>query len=293
MRGTTYLSLLLFSALLQFGCLYSAEKRYTIGQPYDPNEEYYFSEDNPQFEEGVPNSFLDGLGNILGVLSKIVIGDKRMSNHRISEETKNFLKEYIKDNNLSDVKVRFNQYSPGGDFMRLWRSKNVNPLLKWTFGLLTWVLELAFPERIFANCGIPYVCGGDHYNPYTNTIHIYSDLPAAAVHEGGHAKDFSLRKYRSIYTFSYMIPILGTFYPEARASDDAIRYFRYRCDLATQMHAFHVLYPAYGSYIGGQFIGLVGVIPGYIVGSRSATEVLRQEPPRECQIAKELESKKK
>ncbi|TGK21987.1 hypothetical protein EHO61_01770 [Leptospira fluminis] len=289
MKGVKIPLLLLLVAILEINCLYSAEKRYTVGQPYEPNEESYFSEEDPQFEEGRPVDFLDSLGNIFGVLSKIVIGDKRMSNHRISEETKRFLKEYIRDNNLKDVKVRFNQYSPGGDFMRLWRSKNVNPLLKWTFGLLTWVLELAFPERLLANCGIPYICGGDHYNPYTNTIHIYSDLPAAAVHEGGHAKDFSLRKFRSWYTASYMIPILGTFYPEARASDDAIRYFRYRCDLATQLHAYHVLYPAYGSYVGGQFIGLVGVIPGFIIGSRSATETLRKGPVRECEILKEME----
>ena len=50
----------------------------------------------------------------------------------------------------------------------------------------------AFPERIFA--AFPFIGGGDHYNPYTNTINIYSDHRAIVLHEGGHAKDFARRR---------------------------------------------------------------------------------------------------
>lgn len=35
---------------------------------------------------------------------------------------------------------------------------------------------------------------GDHYNQFSITINIYSDLVPVVIHEAGHAKDFSMRK---------------------------------------------------------------------------------------------------
>lgn len=295
--------LILASILFLSSCYYSTEKRYTVAQPYEPNEEIYFDDWHPQFEEGEPYSFLDFIGSWvwpLSPFSKLMIWDRRMQNHSFSFETKRYLKEYIRDNNLKDVKVRFNQYAPLDDFKRLLASKTVNPFLKWTIGLYAYVVnDVLLVGRIF---------GGDHYNPYSNTIHVYSDIPAVVVHEGGHAKDFAQREYRSWYALAYSVPVLGAFYPEARASDDAIRYFRYRCDKAEEMTAYRTLYPAYGSYIAGSLSDLVpsspysllistsllaaaagsGHIVGYVREGRAEAEWI----PKECQIANELENKK-
>ena len=42
------------------------------------------------------------------------------------------------------------------------------------------VFYTIFPGRVF---------GGDRYNPFTNTINLYSDHPSIALHEAAHAKD--------------------------------------------------------------------------------------------------------
>ncbi|WP_208757718.1 hypothetical protein [Leptospira dzoumogneensis] len=284
-------------------CYYSTEKRYTVAQPFEPNDQMYFDEENPQFEEGKPYSVLDFIGSwiwIDSLFSKVMIWDRRMQNHKFSFETKKYLMDYIRDNNLKDVKVRFNQYAPISDFKRLWDSKSVNPILKWTIGLYAYVVyDVLFIGRIF---------GGDHYNPYSNTIHVYSDIPAVVIHEGGHSKDFAQREYRSLYALGYAVPIVGAFYPEARASDDAIRYFRYLCDKTEEMTAYRTLYPAYGSYVGGGVSKLLPSSPylalytysiiaaaastGHVVGYVRQKQAEKEWVPKECMIAAELEKKK-
>ncbi|WP_208861245.1 hypothetical protein [Leptospira neocaledonica] len=284
-------------------CYYSTEKRYTVAQPYEPNDKMYFDEQNPQFEEGEPYSVIDFIGSwiwIDSLIAKVMIWDRRIQNHKISFETKKYLMDYIRDNNLKDVKARFNQYAPLDDFKRLWHSKSVNPVLKWTIGLFAYVVnDVLLVGRIF---------GGDHYNPYSNTIHVYSDIPAVVVHEGGHSKDFAQRKYRSWYALGYAVPILGAFYPEARASDDAIRYFRYRCDKTEEMTAYRTLYPAYGSYVAGGISDLLPTSPyavlysysilavaastGHVVGYVRQKQMEKEWIPKECMIAAELEKKK-
>jgi len=272
-------------------CSFATEKQYTFGKPYYPQQNIFDEENNPQFESGEPYIVLDWIGNVLGFLSKLIINDSRMSNHKISEETKQYLKNYIIENNLKDVKVRFNQYAPIEDLKQLWRSDNVNPVLKYTYGLINWLLGAIFPARVFSGCPIPYVCSGDHYNPYSNTINLYSDIPTVVLHEGGHAKDFSGRKYKSFYSLGYSVPFFGALYPEARATDDAIRYLRYKCDRKIELLAYKTVYPAYSTYVFGQILGLASAVPGHIVGSSKASKFLREEIP-ECKLAYEMEQNK-
>ncbi len=281
-------SILLVSFVFSFGCTYSIEKKYVHAKPYYPSQNY-FNAENPQFEEGEPYWFLDFLGNIFGVLSKLILWNKKMSNHRFSEETKNYLKDYIVENNLKDVKIRFNQYAPIDDLVQLWRADNVHPVLKYTFGILNWLLGVIIPGRLFAG-----LFTGDHYNPYSNTINLYSDLPSVVLHEGGHAKDFALRKYKSFYSLGYAVPIIGPLYPEARASDDALRYLRYKCDLKNELIAYRTLYPAYATYSAGPIFssagglaGLAASVPGHIVGYIKEKKIEKEEIP-ECKLLDEM-----
>ncbi|PJZ55791.1 hypothetical protein [Leptospira barantonii] len=280
--------LLLSSLFFSMGCTYSVEKKYIYAKPYYPNQNT-FDENNPQFEEGEPYWFLDFMGNVFGVLSKLILWNRKMSNHRFSEETKNYLKDYIRENNLKDVKVRFNQYAPIDDLVQLWRSDAVHPILKYTVGILNWISGVILPGRLFAG-----LLTGDHYNPYSNTINLYSDLPSVVLHEGGHSKDFALRKYKSFYSLGYSFPIVGPLYAEARASDDALRYLRHKCDLKNELLAYRTLYPAYATYATGpilssvgELVGLAASIPGHIVGYRKEKRVEKEEIP-ECKLVEEI-----
>ncbi|MCW7470812.1 hypothetical protein [Leptospira kanakyensis] len=246
---------------------YSLEKPYNYGNPYLPSPE--FTEDDPQFEEGEPVWILDQTGNwIFSLPSKLVLWNLKADNHHISKETKEYLIRYIKENNLRDVKVRFNQYAPLSEWKRLPKNKNINPVIRYFFGSISLLAYTFLPGRLLAG-----TVGGDHYNSFTNTINVYSDLPAVVIHEGGHAKDFAQREKRTLYATMYAIPVVGSLYHEARASDDALNYFAEKNDKEQLESSYELLTPAYSTYVGGAIGDVVAnpitaltVIPGHIYG---------------------------
>jgi hypothetical protein len=215
-----------------------------------------------QIERGRPNAFLDGFGWVWGIPAKIILFDRRVENHQVGSRTEAEIAGYLRANELDSVKVRLNQYSPADDWQRLVANKSVGPGWRYTLGTLSVAGETIFPGRLF---------GGDHYNPFTNTIHVYSDAPAIAVHEGGHAKDFAKRKWKGTWAAVYLIPGVPLLH-EARATEDALTYYKIYGDAASQREAYNLLYPAYGSYVGGALgdpsgIGyLAGVLTGHAAG---------------------------
>lgn len=265
--------------LLLPGC-YSTEHRYVPGKPLvTADAEPITSPGEPTMESGEPYWFLDYPGHFLFSLpTKLVLLNWKAANHQISEETREIMRDYLDRNGLTDVKVRFNQYAPLDEFRRMWRNPRVHPAAKYTVGLVSWLIYTLVPDRLFAG-----LLGGDAYNPYSNTIYIYSDLPSVVVHEAGHAKDFSMRHRPTGYAMLRAIPIVGPLYQEARASDDAIRYFRGSCDESGERRAYKELFPAFSTYMLGDLgSGLLGPaisVPGHIWGDLKGRQFSRERRP--------------
>jgi len=229
-----------------------------------------------QIQRGKPRKVIDAVGWVIGIPSKILLWDRRVDNHNISLETEFQIGEYLEINNLYHTRVRLNQYHPREDWRRLISNRNVHPLLRFTFGTLSVLGETLFPGRIF---------GGDHYNPYTDTIHLYSDIPAIALHEGGHAKDFARRQYKGLYAFGYTLPILPLYY-EKVATADVFDYYQKHGTPEQHAAAARILYPAYATYVGG--IGSRGfpryslpiyygsVLAGHAAGRYEAQRILNE-----------------
>jgi len=196
---------------------------------------------NPAIERGAPRPVLDTAGWVIGIPSKLVLWNRHADNHRISTETESAIQEYLASNQLDHVKVRLNQYRPGDDWRRLRANQDVAWPWRYSIGVFSVLGETLIPGRLF---------GGDHFNPYTNTIHLYSDIPAIALHEGAHAKDFARRTYPGTYAALYGLPIVPL-YHESIASADVIAYLETLGNSDLQREACHVLYPAYGTYVGG------------------------------------------
>jgi hypothetical protein len=267
------LFLILVVGILGSGC-YSVEKKYNYGESFH-NSPDIWTEEEPQFESGKPNWILDNLGDyFFSIPAKLILWNRNVGNHQISDTTKDWLKGYIRENNLRSVKVRFNQYAPGSELRRIWKNDTIHPFVKYSAGLISWVVYSVLPERLFAG-----LIGGDHYNPFSNTINLYSDIPAIAIHEGGHAKDFSQRERKTLYAILYSVPIFGSLYHEAVASDDTLSYFAEKKDDDQIEESFEILIPAYSTYMGGSINGVVSspftvvaVIPGHAYGQYKSRE---------------------
>jgi len=234
------------------------------------------TDDRPQIQRGKARPILDATGWVFGIPGKILLWDRRVDNHRIGYETETMLAQYLDQNELEGVRVSLNQYRPGEDWSRLVRNKSVGPGWRYTLGTLSVLGETLLPGRLF---------GGDHYNPYTNTIHLYSDLPAIALHEAAHAKDFARRQWKGTYAAAYLLPI-APLYHESIATADVFAYLEAQSTPEQQAAAARVLYPAYGTYVGSAAgvivppqsnpLYIASVIGGHVVGRRASARILSE-----------------
>jgi hypothetical protein len=208
------------------------------------------SDPGPNIERGKPRPIIDTIGWGFGIPGRILLWDPRVDNHQISKQTEGVIAGYLVDNELHHVKVRLNQYAPLDDWRRLRKNKTVGWGYRYTLGLLSVAGETILPGRVF---------GGDHYNPFTATAHIYSDIPSIGLHEAAHAKDFSRRKYPGTYALAYLVPIVPLWH-EKIATSDVIDYVQASGDASLQRETYRVLYPAYGTYVGG---ALGYLVPNY------------------------------
>ena len=217
---------------------------------------------HPQIERGAPFAPVDFLGNVLALPAKLILWDWNFAKHSISEETENYLVLYLDDRDIAlinEAHFRLNQYRPFNDFSRLVKNKNVAWPYRVLLGFPTWIVEAVLPGRLF-----PW---GDYYNPFSNTVHIYSDHPAVVLHEAGHVYDFSGRRFKGTYAFVRSIPYSPvSLYQEFKASQEAIRYLQEIEDREAQINAHKILHPAYGTYVGAYIFPVIGSIVGAIVG---------------------------
>jgi len=260
-----------------------AHEPYTMGPKFINPDNVWLNPGEPQIEAGNPHEFLDFAGswlNPFSLLAKLILWDRRIQNHQVSDDTVAVLQEYLDDNDLKSVKVRINQYAPAGEWSRLFRNHAVGAGWRYTLGVVTVAFYTILPGRFF---------GGDNYNPFTHTISIYSNHRAIALHEGGHAKDFEGAEMRGTYAAVSVLPLAPLYY-EAKATGDAVGYMREKNFKEMEKEGYKILYPAYGTYVGGEFINLVDifspidtavalgvqlaiVIPGHIVGRIKAALV--------------------
>ena len=225
-------------------------------------------------ERGKPNRIIDGIGWTLGVPSKLILWDRRVENHHVSHATEAAVIEYLAENKMADAKVRINQYAPIQEWKRLYRNDRVGLGWRATFGTISLIGYTLIPGRLI---------GGDAYNPYTHSLYLYSDVPAIALHEGGHGKDFARRRWPGTYAAVSLLP-LASLYTEGRATRDALGYLASRRQYEDLAQACEILYPAYGTYVGSEFGGLfwteggpllsiAGAIPGHIAGRSAARHI--------------------
>lgn len=214
----------------------------------------------PQIERGQPNIILDSVGNIASIPQKVVLLNPNIDSHIVRPRTEQFIKDFIKDHpeEMKDVKVRINQCSPIQELDRLVKNKHIS---------LIWRIFPGIPATVWTSL-TGRILGGDNYNPYTNTISIYSDDPAVALHEACHAKDFMSRP-KGLETDAYAIGRIFSpvaLFQEFTASDEAIDYLKKKGNQKDELDSYSTLYPAFGTY-GGSYTGIpYGNIAGAIVG---------------------------
>jgi hypothetical protein len=250
--------------------------------PYHPTSvadypgNYPRAKQDPDIVRGRPIGWLDASGWYWpgSLLGKLLLCNTKVDSHKISDETVQAAVQFCRENDLGDTRIMVNAYAPGDQWHRTFSNKNIHPVWRYPVGFLTWLGYTILPGRFF---------GGDNYNPFSNTINLYSDLTPIAYHESGHAQDFARQEYKGTYAVLYSVPFFNL-YPEAVASSTALSYEETYRPADEQKQACRLLYPAYATYVGGNigqffaatvywpiYLGSVGV--GHIVGLTTAAQI--------------------
>lgn len=255
------------AACTALGCA-SAPEVYQPTEPHYVEDQIEFANASPQIEQGRDLLILDGLNHyVLSLPTKLLLLNWKLQDHEFPEHDRVILESYLAINQLTSVKVRVNQYAPIGEWQRMWSNTQVGFGYRATLGMLTWLRYTLFPDRVFGGLPIPFVGGGDHFNPYTNTIHLFSSDLGVVLHEAGHAKDYIRHRSRgTTFALARLVPGVDLF-QEARASQDAIQYLYCRHQDEAEVRAYRTLIPAYSTYIAGYFSGgLVVTLPVVAAG---------------------------
>lgn len=262
------------------GCSISREqKRFSIGYPavremelserecLGPSEsaQSMVSDSDPNcdsvgkvvsIEYGKRRPIVDGIGWAIGIPRRILLWDRRVDNHDVSIETVSRVSDYIAEEGVKDVKVRVNQYAPLEEFRRLRENQQIHAGWKYTFGLGEWIGYTLFPGRLW---------GGDSYNPYTNTLSLYSDVASLGVVEAAYAKDVQNQEYPGIYASSQTLPIIAMWH-ETKATNETLSYVALRGTRQEQTETKRLLYARYGMELGGE-IGALQQTNGIVIGN--------------------------
>jgi hypothetical protein len=212
-----------------------------------------------EVRHGQPNVVVDGVGWIAGVPNKLAIWDRRANNHAVSPETEESLLRYMDDNGLNDVLVRVNQYDPLGEWTRLVSNDRIHSFGRSTVGVYNGLEYTLLPGRIL---------GGDWYDPFTNTLNVYSDLPPLAMSRAAYAKDVRSRDYPGAYAATQEVPIIGMVH-ETVGNQDVLAYTAQRGSQHDHSEARRILYPDYGGSWGAQLASFVpfGASLGRLAGA--------------------------
>ncbi|MGL4513200.1 MAG: hypothetical protein ACRCT8_08925 [Lacipirellulaceae bacterium] len=224
-------------------------------------------------ERGDPNGVLDGVGWVLGIPSKLVLWDSRVNNHAVSEKTVEDATEFLADNGVSGVMVRVNQYDPLGEWQRLIENDKVGVGWRATVGSLYTLGYSVLPGRLF---------GGDWYNPFTDTVHVYSDVPALALEQAAAAKDTREKTHPGFYSAVRLLPFVGIVH-EARSKQKVFAHVDANGTVEERAEARRVLQPQMGAEVGGQaallapgaqaLLSVGGAAVGHVVGRVQAARI--------------------
>lgn len=225
-------------------------------------------------EYGKQNVVVDSVGWMVGIPRKLMIWDRRIDNHAVSSETVSTVSEYLSDRELHDVKLRVNQYDPIGEWKRLIQNRHVSPGWRYTAGVLRTAEYTLLPGRVF---------GHDEYNPYTNTISIYSDTPVMGLASSAYAYDIHRRNLPGTYATFQSLPLIAM-YHESLATREVIDYTLSKGTFRAP-EVRRILYARYGMEMGGEvgrfipgsgtFFEVAGAIGGHSAAGLQSENVRR------------------
>ena len=276
MKGLPKTFLLALLAMTAFAALLRGQEESSSSAPSTTGA---VANNRSQFERGQPHKIVDSIGWVFGIPKKIILWDRRAVNHRVSAETEQRLAAYMDANGLVTTKVRINEYDPVGEWRRLAANKEVGAGWRYTVGAFDTLGYTLFPGRVF---------GEDGYNPYTDSVYVYSDISCLAEEQASYAKLIRAHSHPGTYVAIVSLPFVQL-WPEKQSKTDVLDYTLASGTPDETTEATHIFYAEYGAEVGGQASVLLGAgIPLTLAGAgigHVAAKTIDTEQPAPSQAS--------
>ena len=220
---------------------------------------------------GRPNKTIDSVGWLVGAPRKVLLWDRRVDNHDVSDQTTESIAAFAQMHQLDGLCARINQYDPIDEFSRLRTNKTVAPGWRYTLGTMSVIGYTLVPGRIV---------GIDQYNPYTNSVYVYSDVPALAVEATAYAKDVRSRALPGTYAAVNHLPFVSIWHESVNVRD-AVAFMEQHGTSEERIDGLRVLHANYGSTIAlatgaGPIAQVGGAVAGQFTGRFQAAWLERK-----------------
>ena len=140
---------------------------------------------------------------------------------------------YLAENDLEDVQVEFNYYSPRHRWQKLRENQGVAPVWKYTIGTVRWVGYTITPGRML---------GATRYDPYANCLEVNNNRAYESLEEAAEAKIAHGLKYPGLFYSTVGITPIISVLPEFWSSADIVEYARDRQDWPLEKKAIEGYY---------------------------------------------------
>ena len=185
-------------------------------------------------------------GRVNSLVGNFLIGTPEASFQSPSRGLSDELKEKLKNTHTKGQVEAYMGHSPFfREMKRLFSNdRRTNKFVR---------MGLGIPSTVVGSLLRGKLARADHYNPYTESVHVYHPNKAVALHEIGHALDFDKAKHPGLKAVARILPPF-TLKQEWQASRNAMKYL----NTEDQRKAANILEPAFGTYVGTFAGGLLG-----------------------------------
>ena len=202
--------------------------------------------------KGKRRPIIDTIRSIFSLPHKLLLWDSSVGSGELHKDAETAAKLFLAEGGATSTHISVNEYNPKIIWQRTFQNDKASILTKITYGVLHALIYTVIPSKLFYK-------GGDHYNPFADTIVLYSDNLDVALHEAGHAVDFSEKQRQHIDPGLYMLgryffPIM--LYQEAVATGKAFKFTKEHGASEDVRSSYALLFPAFGTYLAASiFMG--------------------------------------
>jgi hypothetical protein len=190
-------------------------------------------DENPSALTGEPHKTMDGIRSALDCPYRVIARKPKPESWAPTEAQTQTIVNYLEENDLEDVQVEFNYYSPRHRWRKLRENKGVAPVWKYTFGTIRWVNYTIAPGRVF---------GATRYDPYSNGLEVNNNRAYESLEEAAEAKIAHRLKYPGLFFSTVGITPVVNVLPEFWSSADIVEYARDRQDWPLEKKAIEGYY---------------------------------------------------